>query len=121
MLGAFQPTFAGQARLEVYGQSFEHPSRLVQIGKKHRIAPEDRLSESPDPARAIEMENVGELVGDYECVPILVGAQSGRFGRRVRVENDPVGWKRRREAVYEIDVVGDDDIDRSSRRYQLVG
>ena len=76
MFRALQSSDTGEARFEVDGQTFEHPPRLVQIREEQWISDEDRLSEPPDAARAIEMEDVGQLVGDDERVPVIVVAQS---------------------------------------------
>ena len=60
-----------------------------------------------------------ELVGDDERIPVVVVAESGRIGRRMREDDDSVGWKRRRVSVHVVDVVGDDEIDRAARWHEL--
>ena len=61
------------------------------------------------------MEDVGELVGDDESIPVIVVAEPRSIGRRMSVDDDAVGRKRRGVAVDVIDVVGDDEVDDSAR------
>jgi len=64
MLRALQAADSGEAGLVVDGQAFVNPAGLVEIREKQCVATEDRLPERPDAARAIEVEDVRELVGD---------------------------------------------------------
>ncbi len=65
------------------------------------------------------MENVRELVGDDERVPVIVVAETGSVRGWVRIDDDSIRWEWRRVAIHEIDVVRDDEIDDAAWRYEL--
>ena len=120
MLGSFDAAGAGDLRLLVDGESFGEPRRRIEIRKQRRRAAEDVLPERPDAARAIEMEDVRQLVGD-DHLPPVVGVAQRRFGdRRIGEDDDAVRRKGRRGAVRGVDVVGDDDVDLAARRMELL-
>src|SRR6267143_6055671 len=119
MLRAFEAPHSRQARLEINREPLQNPAWLVQIRKEQRIPAEDRLAERPDSTRAIEMENVRKLVGDHECVPVIVVTETGSIRGRVRIDDDSIRWEWRRVAIHEVDVVRDDEIDNAARRDEL--
>src|SRR4029079_19702781 len=72
VLGALESSDPGEPRLVINGEPLDHPARLVNVREKQRIAAENCLADPPDSPGAVEMKDVGELVGDYERVPVLV-------------------------------------------------
>jgi hypothetical protein len=71
MIGAFQPARPCYARLEIYGESLGEPAGRVTIWKQPGMPTEHVLAESPDTARAIEMEYMCELVRYDELQPVI--------------------------------------------------
>ena len=65
------------------------------------------------------MKDVRQLVGDDERVPVIVVAQPGCIGGRMRVHHDTIRRERRGVSVYVVDVVRDNEVYRSPRWYQL--
>ena len=62
---------------------------------------------------------MGELVGHHERVPIIVIAQTRRICGWMREDDDSIRRKRRGVSIHIIDVVGYDQIDGATWRYQL--
>src|SRR5450759_5802354 len=93
VLGALESAHTRHSRLEINGEPLYHPARLVLIRKEQRIPAEDRLAEAPDPARAVEMKNVRELVGHHERIPVIVVAEPGGIGGRARENDDAIRWE----------------------------
>lgn len=121
MLSALEPADPGEPRLIVDRQTFSDPARIVEIRKEQRVTPEYALSEPPDSACPVEMEDVSELVRYDELVPVGVVPQTLRVGGWMRVDDDPVRRKGRRVAVYVVGVVGENEVDGSTRWNQLPG
>src|SRR5579884_1422176 len=120
MLGSLDASGAGQPRLLVDGESFGEPRRRVEIRKERGGAAEDMLADEPQAAGAIEMEDVGELVGDDELSPVVGVAQRRLVDGRIGVDDDAIRRIRRGVAVREIDIVGEDDVDHAARGMQLL-
>src|SRR6185295_9835555 len=112
---ALESAISSEARLEVDGQPLHDPTRLVQVRKEERVPAKDRLPEFPDPARSIQVKDVSELVGDYECIPVIVVTKPRCIDRRMSVHDDPIARYGGRVPIHKIDVVGDNEIDRPSR------
>ena len=119
MLGSLDAARAGELRLLVDRESFGEPRRRIRVGKERRGAAEDVLAERPDAARAIEMEDVRELVRDDELRPVVRVAERRLRDGRIGVDDDAVRGERRGGAVGEIDVVGEDEVDHAARRMHL--
>ena len=118
-LGAGKPTTATELGLVVHGQPLEDPRRRIRVGEEQCGAPEDALCATPDPSRAVEVEDVRQLVRHEDQVPVLVIAECRRVDRRPRVDHDPVAGIRRRVPVGEVDVVGEHQIHGAARRHEL--
>ena len=110
---------AGEITLVVDREPFCHPPGQIQIGKERGRAAEDVLREPPPSARAIEMEDVRELVRDDEREPVIVEAERQVVERRMRVHDHAIRGKGRRRSVREVDVVRDHEIDRPARLDEL--
>src|SRR5438128_683464 len=99
MLRAFDASGAGELRLFVDGKAFDEPRRRVEIRKERVGASEDVLANRPQPARAVEMEDVRELVGDDELAPVVRVAERRFADRWVREDGDAIRRVRRGESV----------------------
>ena len=109
----------GEPRLVVGGDPFGHPTRLIFVWEQPWGAPEHVLQPAPQPARAVEVKHVRELMRGHEPEPAIEEQQAVVAGRRRGVDGDPVGGKHRREAVRRVDIVGQRDVHDATRRVQL--
>ena len=111
-----EATARREARLLVHGEPLGEPRRAVRVGKEVRRAPEHALRDAPDAARPIELEDVRQLVRDDELQPVLVEAEPGVLDRRHGEDDDPVRRRDDGVAVGVVRVVGDEQVDASTRR-----
>ena len=111
----------GEPRLVVGGDPFGHPTRLIFVWEQPWGAPEHVLQPAPQPARAVEVKHVRELMRGHEPEPAIEEQQAVVAGRRRGVDGDPVGGKHRREAVRGVDVVGQRDVHDAAWGMQLRG
>ena len=83
------------------------------------MPPKDISSQSPQSVGAVAVENVSELVCYYESSPVSVVAKLRRIDWRMSKNDDSIRWKRCGISIHIVDVVGNDEIDFSSRRLEL--
>ena len=119
LVRAVHASVAREVALEVHREPLRHPAGLVQVREERGRASEHVLRDAPPPARAIQMKDVRELVRDHERKPVIVVAKAQIIEWRMRVHDDAVRRERRRRSVREVDVVGNDEIDRPARLVQL--
>src|ERR1035437_3328592 len=111
---------AGEARLVVDGDPLVEPAWRVQVREEERVATEHVLRRTPPAGRAVEMEDVRELMGHDEVYPVVEKTQRRRIDRRARVDDDAVRRKDRRIPVRDVEIVADREIDRTARFVQFL-
>ncbi len=121
LVGAGHATAPRDLALEVRGEPLDHPAGIVQIREEHGRPAEHALGHAPPSTRPIQVEDMRELVREDEREGIIVVAERRHVEWRVHVDDDPVGRRLEREPVRVVDVVGDDDVDRSTRRVEPRG
>ncbi len=114
-VGAHGAAGAGELRLVVHRDAFRHPARRVGVRKEERVAAEHELPGAPQATRAVEMEDVRQLVRDHQIHPVVDELQRVRVDGRTRVDHDPVRRKERRVAVRRVVVVPDHDVHDAAR------
>ena len=101
---------SGSLRLLVGGEAFDHPRRGEDVGEEVGRAPQELPPEAHDPARLVEVDDVGELVGEDEAQPAFVVAELVAAVGSDRAHVDERIRERRREAVRVVLVVREDDV-----------
>ena len=69
-----------------------------------------------DGARHVQVEGVHQFVRDDECQPVVEVRDAPALHRRTREDRDAVVRDRRREAVGDVGVIGQEQLDRDRRR-----
>src|SRR5207302_266417 len=95
--------------------------RLILVGKQAGSPAEHLLQRAPDTLRAVEVEDMRELVRGDEAQPAVV-KQEAVVARRRRGENrDAARGKHGGEAVGRVDIVAQGEIHDAARWVQLPG
>src|SRR5260370_22735259 len=104
---AMHPPTVRELRFVVRRESFDDPARLVLVREGPRRTTQHALHGTPDALRAIEVEDVGELVGGYETQPAVVEQQAVVACGWGGEDRDAARGKHRLGTAPSIDVVPD--------------
>ena len=115
------PSRVRELRLVVRREPFGHPARLILVREQARGAPEHTLQPVPQPARAVEVKHVGQLVRGHEPEPAVEEQEPVVTRGRRGEDGDPVGGRDGGETVGGVDVVRQGDVHYAAGRVQLRG
>ena len=110
-----------EARLVVRRESLDQPRRLVFVREQPRGPSQHVLRDGPEAPRAVEVEDVSQLVRRDEPQPGVVLEQPGIGRGRRGQDRDATGGKHRSESVGAIDVVAQREVHRAAWWMQLGG